>query len=942
MSTPTSEVGVITNDQPHKAPEDFRSKWVKEYASFMDIPEPEMFPVQYTQGVPVPNPQAVARFPQATNVLAGRLGHETFTNSRGFSIGYPVAVSESGEELPIFSGASADDFKKRLKIGDFKTDERWIKHIRRYYEVAAMITGGHDNGLHTARILETLAIDRILQGKDISWDQLDESVRSSFPTYKNIVNIRRNLDTIGDVVSHCQDSGSRLRYIDSNGGDPQVILRQLVKDYPEYVLLYLTDQIAGLALYRDIYRQHDFVEEFFEGISRAATEANVGQGSDRRDFVYTNINDAISYMRDIIELEKHPYAFAVANKAVFDRTGMDYSMRFNSDYLTQRFYRMMVDERLVALSDLEEGKVIVRANIKPARALMYEVFKDQDIRNKVYEAAIKLGIKTGSSGNGSGVELLGIKEAVEYFNSVLERSAVGSSSTQTESDISGLLEFVSEKMYAQYDIIRARVYYDSRKTMNQIAVRIEGILGSLPDKVRQKLGSRAEAYVRDWIWTTEGYKDVKVKKNPYDGVQFGYGDDVGGYLAGRVAQAADGTILYEACHAHVPVNIGFGQRVGSLPNSVELQIMYGWQREMSDALDRAYKAEEQSLRGAGFSLEEVNAILHIAQEKARRVLSEEKAKGKEKGKTAFPYKGILLDFDGLMFITSPLYEKAMEDVFSECQLDPSLLRQVFKFDRSMGISCRAMVERIFKGMKLGGDLEAVVAEDIKAKLLSAERLVSWGKQVGINFDGDSGNIEMVSEIIARYFEHKGAEIIRVDPEEAKKLVKAVPGFLQFLEEISRKGVVIGVASSGRKSTIEEVFKLYNLQIKSIYAEEDVLAQSDKTGIAYKPELTFYSRAANALSKVSGLSDPLKDEEILIVGDNQKSEYHPALANMAQSFNVLLVSSDDNRLQTIGNRNVVKTRYFADVWKTIITGKIDEAQLWGDNIVIKRIIATCRS
>ncbi|MBI3380270.1 hypothetical protein HY029_05960, partial [Candidatus Gottesmanbacteria bacterium] len=518
------------------------------------------------------------------------------------------------------------------------------------------------------------------------------------------------------------------------------------------------------------------------------------------------------------------------------------------------------------------------------------------------------------------------------------------------SEIHQLIDWVKDRMREQYDIVRARVYVDSKRGMNTAIGRVENILATLDDKARKEYGKRAEAYIRAWVYTWDGVSDEQVFKEAASGEDNSYGKDPAGYLARSIRGLAQETLGYHAYHAHVPVYFGLGQNQNGVTsfkmNAVEMQFVYSFTRPMLDALERTYKSVVQTMRGAGFKPEYVQRILAIAQKGARKVLEEEVTGIVEKkSRSTGPYKGILMDFDGTMFETGPLYQKAMENVAKRFGVDPALFMEVFKFERSMGESCRNFVGKIMD-KTIVGDTDGEIASELERKLFSPEIVARMNKVAFTPFDEKYlESQEVMAELLAQYIEREGQQLIRNDPQEARKtFVRPVPGFFDFLNKLP-DDIIICPTSSARWTTIEEVFRLYGLlkdkRIKAKFSEEDAVTLSGNARLAHKPQLDYYLRARQVLNTVLKDGTYLPSGDLLILGDNAKAEWSPVFAEMEDGLTTVLVSDKDARLVTSTDDNVAKTNSYYELAKLSQDDLAANAAVRGDPLVIERMRQTLK-
>lgn len=268
----------------------------------------------------------------------------------------------------------------------------------------------------------------------------------------------------------------------------------------------------------------------------------------------------------------------------------------------------------------------------------------------------------------------------------------------------------------------------------------------------------------------------------------------------------------------------------------------------------------------------------------------------------------------------------------------SYICQLVVFDRSMGISAGTMVDRIHHPEKYNLTFTARESERL-AHLLSDSNLRNWSHLVDL--ETSSGNLSDggKAEIIARYIEFTGQKIIEENPQLAReKYVPLTPDFRKFFNLLKRSGVRISIASSGRRTTIEPVLKLYGLSesIDAIYAEEDAL--SEETMVAYKPELQYYMNAIARLKKESSQGRRILPSDCCIVGDNAKSEYLAESPDFGAGFSTVLVVPKEERRRTASAKNVVKVPQFSDL-VSFLSHPLGDVLIEGDPVILKRLHKT---
>lgn len=426
---------------------------------------PEVLPSDHLpKGIPMPNPEVARALQQAGGkTMVDRIGLRHLRRE-GKETVFPVCVTGNGD-VPIFSSISRDEFTKRY---GFIPESLFIDALREYAHATAMITGGADTGLETARVLQAVAIYKHARPSDRP--RLDSKLQKDYGLPKLPSAYAQKLALLDEALA-ADDQGSRaLGFLSDTGATPLEAARDVVIKNPGLFLAHLIRTITLWPRAAEVQNLGPLVDQL-ERIVGSAMEANLGQLLFRNDFVYPDINTAVSLLGDLEMALRYPKLHEVADAVLIDRYGIPREVRHNGRYFTALFSRFLVDRGIVREEGLDAGDIITRASVKTPASLLGKAVVSPRVMDSIFDGAEAMGLD------------------VHRPDAASPRATKASWGIRTLSQMLDprVLKNLTEEMMAQDDVIRARVDFKKPEMLNWSLGKIRGVLGTYPPKAREIL-----------------------------------------------------------------------------------------------------------------------------------------------------------------------------------------------------------------------------------------------------------------------------------------------------------------------------------------------------------------------------------------------------------------------------------------------------------------------
>jgi len=282
------------------------------------------------------------------------------------------------------------------------------------------------------------------------------------------------------------------------------------------------------------------------------------------------IGDRVSQLKNLLMVQMEPNVFVVANEAISAKIDIPYENRFDTDKITDVFTQVLVAEGLVNQKEIERGEVLVRGNIKPASALIKETFKDETVRNRVNEVAKQTGYQSDAE-----IDEVPLFREIQIFDELIRNLNEGRFDGEQREAVENLVKEIKGRMTRQYDVVRARIYFDSPKSLN---LAIAGVVNRVKLMEGRSGDAQPQVYIRKSSYPIDQKTHPERKKIAVDNLA----EDYVYTMAQAFAETPDDMVNYVAVHSHIPVR-------GKVNATVELQMALSDMRPVLEMLDVAYK-----------------------------------------------------------------------------------------------------------------------------------------------------------------------------------------------------------------------------------------------------------------------------------------------------------------------------------------------------------------
>jgi hypothetical protein len=328
---------------------------------------------------------------------------------------------------------------------------------------------------------------------------------------------------------------------------PLEVARAEIAKNPGLLLTYLIRAVAHWSRAKGIENYVPVVDQLQQTVE-SAMEANLGQLKARHDFMYANINAAMSLFSDLVASKRYPGLYALAEEVTRDALHIPREIRYNTRYLTSLFHQLLTKNEIVSGDDLDSGHVIIRANVKTPSSLLSKALIDP----LVYESI------TGAIKNIDPSAHLPLESSPRFVRAIsaldalqcIRANALQSSDTGDKDIFSGIEAQVRIAMIAQDDIIRSRIDFRDSNGLNQAMLKIKDIFRSVQVENISKKKARAEVFA-----ATYGKDGNTAQCYPLDGSQGqdAVGENVAGWITDFVTSLPVPRSFYAAIHAYLPL-----------------------------------------------------------------------------------------------------------------------------------------------------------------------------------------------------------------------------------------------------------------------------------------------------------------------------------------------------------------------------------------------------
>lgn len=502
---------------------------------------PEVLPPDHLPpGIPIPCPEVAKILQHAGgDSIVNRVGLR-YLRMNGGEIVFPVCLTGDGD-MPIFSSLSREEFIKRYR---YVPQERFVEALRGYAHTAALITGGADSGLETARMLQAVAIYNYSKPADRK--RLDNVLQRDFGL-PNLPGVYAKKLAFLDEAIAADDQGRRaLNFFSETGMTPVEAARDIVIRNPGLFLGYLIRTITLWPRVAQVQNLGPVVDQLEHTVGNAM-EANLGQLLFRNDFVYTDISTALSLLGDLETTLRYPRLYELADRVLTDDFGISREIRHNSRYLSTLFNRHLVDRGIVGEEDLDNGDITTRAIVKTPASILKKAIAQPIVMASLLDAAKGMSMDNDYPGEASS-RAVKARWGIRVLSQILEQG-IGQE----------LIKNVRKAMISEDDVIRARVDFAHPEVLNRSLKTVRAILGAYSPEARRVLNGKLRGELFATMDTTNVSKafifPIEEREDKY-----GYDPkDPAGWMINWIRHLPKPCALYIATHTYWPVSFALGQ-----------------------------------------------------------------------------------------------------------------------------------------------------------------------------------------------------------------------------------------------------------------------------------------------------------------------------------------------------------------------------------------------
>lgn len=555
MSEPIVDVEIRSPSPERRG---FIHSW-ESVAPFANQPELDIFPNGVVEDIPFPSPSVkeISVFDSdSTSLVKGK-------NDQGDTVVFP-ATKHGRFRRPVVIDISIDEFEEHYH---FRPTPKKAELMKRYYELNATLTGGLHTGLMGARILQAISIaDQMAEGGQVQ-PEVDRQLEKDFGLTIAPNEARSFFSEIEKAMKAADAGHFALEYTSENGRTPMQAARDLIQQRPLLFLTYLIKKTSSLMHAKQEDRDDLYLNSLVD-LARKAEAINVGQLHERDDLVYNNINDAITFIKQLYMIHDTPHAYALANEAVSEAIDLHPALRFNSLYVTIIFNKMLIDSGFIDEKMLDSKAVMARASVKTPRSLMLQTFLNEpELRNRVRELAEGLGVDKPVLTNAEFRDRFsdGLI-AIRNLNAIISRGLEKDLDQEHYEQIGNLVDNLRESMSMQNELIRAKVFFRNPADLNNLAKRADKRLRTFSDVQREQLGDRAGGLMFASSDTQEGSEP---KIFALDQIDEEFDNDPADWMMDWFLKQPKKTSTYVAAHYYFPFKMN-ADRV-SIPSSREVK-----------------------------------------------------------------------------------------------------------------------------------------------------------------------------------------------------------------------------------------------------------------------------------------------------------------------------------------------------------------------------------
>lgn len=465
--------GVITpGDGTRRLDESFHV-YFDRFRPYMRIKDPYIFPLdKYPDSVPAPNVELLGRLQKGENTV-DHLKISLYRTASGHVAPMPQFI-DGEKAIPLLACVPVGKYQDHLRAHVWKDDiltPEDIAYMRRVYQYTGAITQGADAGLETARMLQAHRVMTAYTRSGKRPWQLSKTLTRQYGLSLSPDKYEKWFRTI--------DS-----YLKNRSPERLANARQIVAERPGIFLAYLIDTITQYSPWLEQKWGMGFIEVIGE-LYLSAQEANVGRVTDRDTLVNADINMAIVTLQELWTASKYPYVYALANEVVTRKTGLPQGSRLSSLFATKLHDTFAVGDGIVPLSSLEQGSVILRANIKSASSLITEVlYRGQSLADDIYSIADSLGIGgIRSEESTSGIDRA--RGALDIFNTLLQYADEHELDSNTDARLRTTINDIVHRMDMQNELIRSRAYFQNPSDLDYSVEKARQIIESYPTQTKE-------------------------------------------------------------------------------------------------------------------------------------------------------------------------------------------------------------------------------------------------------------------------------------------------------------------------------------------------------------------------------------------------------------------------------------------------------------------------
>lgn len=510
---------------------------------------PEVLPPDHLPaGIPIPSPEIAQMLQHAGgNSMVGHVGLRHLRQN-GHETVFPVCITDNGD-MPIFTSMSKVEFARRY---GFSPKDRFIELLRGYVHATAIITGGADTGLQTAQALEAVEIFNHARPSDRQ--RLDSVLQQDYGLPNPPSTYAQKLTSLDEAFA-ADDQGRALNFFSYNRMMPLEAARDVVIKNPGLFLSYLIRTVTLWSHAAEVQNFGPLVDQLERTVG-SAMEANLGQLLDSNDFVYANINTAVSMLGDLVMARRHPNLYRLADEILTNKFGISPEIRQNSRYLTALFNRFLVDRKIVREEDLDTGDIITRASVKAPASLLGKAVVSPRVMDSIFDGMGAMGLD-GQRPDAASPRATKASWGIRTLSQILDQKKV-KQGRRARLVGQRVLEEVTEEMMAQDDVLRAQVDFRDPAPLNHAVRGVRDILGIYPSKVREKLGKKARAEMfATWDAADKSGALLFPIEHAYEP---GYdSENPAGWMVDWVKGLPRPSSFYTAAHTYFPVVMGQGE-----------------------------------------------------------------------------------------------------------------------------------------------------------------------------------------------------------------------------------------------------------------------------------------------------------------------------------------------------------------------------------------------